>query len=179
MIHFGISSKDVAIITNKSCISHRSSQNRSDNLSGIRKYILTTSNLTLRNWLDPRNSNDDSKNDNANNPKHLPIGHALVLGDDAEDDATERTEDDVEETGHSCPSTGAGLTELGEVLEVVCAEDSVDGEFSTEGTEAEHYDLCCLWTEDDRHGFLEGWLHDNFSMSGIEHLLFSYLCLVV
>ena len=42
---------------------------------------------------------------------------------------------DVQETEHGGPAAGAGLTESFEVLEVVGAEDGVDGQFGAEGTE--------------------------------------------
>lgn len=71
------------------------------------------------------------------------------------DDTTERTEHDVEETKHCCPSSGTGLAELGEVLEVVGTEDGVDGEFGTEGAEVAEGNDGGLRSEDHGHGFPE------------------------
>jgi hypothetical protein len=38
--------------------------------------------------------------------------------------------DYVEQAEHTCPSTCAGLAEVGKVLEVVCCDVAVDGELA-------------------------------------------------
>ena len=50
-------------------------------------------------------------------------------------ETAEGAEHDVQETEHGGPATGAGLTERFEVLEVVGAQDGVDGQFGAEGAE--------------------------------------------
>lgn len=100
------------------------------------------------------------------------VPHAACLAvDEIGDEATCGTEDDVQEAEHCCPATGTGLKELGEVVEIVGAENGVDGELSTEGAEvAERYDSG-LRCEDNGHCFLEARLDDDFSAGGIQHCL--------
>jgi hypothetical protein len=47
------------------------------------------------------------------------------------DETTKWSEDEVHETKHGCPAAGTGLSELREILEIVCAEDRVDCKFTT------------------------------------------------
>jgi len=55
--------------------------------------------------------------------------------DDISDNTTDGSEDDVEETEHGRPVSGALLAEVREVLEVVSTEDGVDRELGTESAE--------------------------------------------
>jgi hypothetical protein len=55
-----------------------------------------------------------------------------LLVDEVSDETTRGTEDDVQETEHSGPSSGSSLAELREVMKVVSTEDGVDGELGTE-----------------------------------------------
>lgn len=85
-----------------------------------------------------------------------------VVVDDVGNDTSHGAEDDVEETEHGGPATGTSLTELGEVLEVVGADDGVDGELTTEGAGVLSGQGEGLRRENDKQGFLEGWGNDNF-----------------
>lgn len=53
--------------------------------------------------------------------------HAAFLIDEVGDDTAQRSEGDVEQPEHGGPIPSAGLAELGEVFDVVRAEDGVDG----------------------------------------------------
>ena len=91
------------------------------------------------------------------------------------DDASQGSEHDVEETEHGGPVARAGLLELGEVLEVVGAEDGVDGKFGAEGAKVASGGHEGLQREDNGHCLLECWLDDDFAASSVEHLLFADL----
>lgn len=52
-------------------------------------------------------------------PHLLAPDRAGVFVDDVCDDAAEWAEEDVQEPEHGCPAAGAGLSKVGEVLEVV------------------------------------------------------------
>lgn len=59
----------------------------------------------------------------------------IVIGsteDEICDEATGGAAHNVEEAEHGCPAARFGLAEVFEVLEVVCAEDRVDGELTAE-----------------------------------------------
>ena len=94
-------------------------------------------------------------------------------------EAAERAEGDVQETEHGGPAAGAGLAERFEVLEVVGAEDGVDGQFGAKGAEVAAAGDEGLQGEDDGHGFPPGRLAHDFAAGNIEHLLFTNLGLVV
>ncbi len=53
--------------------------------------------------------------------------HVTFSIDEVGDDAAHRSERDVEQPEHGGPVASAGLAELGEILDVVGAEDGVDG----------------------------------------------------
>lgn len=88
-------------------------------------------------------------------------------------------EDDVQETEHGGPATGAGLTECFEVLEIVGAEDGVDRQFGAEGAEVAAAGDEGLEGEDHWQCFLEAGFADDFAAGDIEHLLFANLGFVV
>ena len=99
--------------------------------------------------------------------------------DEVGDDAAEGSEDDVEEAEHGGPAAGAGLAEGLEVLDVVGAEDGIDGEFGAKGAEVAAAGDEGLEGEDDGHGFLEAGLADDLAPGDVEHLLFANLGFVV
>lgn len=94
------------------------------------------------------------------------------------DDTAERTEDDVEETKHGSPATGTGLAESLEVLEVVGAENGVDGKLSTEGAHVDGGDDNGLGADGDHEGVLEGGLLDNLAVGSVEEFLVAELGVV-
>ena len=95
------------------------------------------------------------------------------------EEAANGAEGDVEETEHGGPAAGAGLAEGFEVLEVVGAEDGVDGELGAKGAEVAAAGDEGLEGEDDGGGFLEGGLADDFAPGDVEHLLLANLGFVV
>lgn len=104
--------------------------------------------------------------------------NARPFVDQVAEDASEGAEDDVEEAEHGGPVAAAALFEGGEVLDVVGAEDAVDGEFGAEGAEVAAGQDEGLRGEDDREGFAERGLDDDFAAGGVEHLLFGDVGLV-
>lgn len=107
--------------------------------------------------------------------EELLAPYARPLIDQVAEHTSERTEDDVEKTEHRSPVAATTLFEGGEILDVVCAEDAVDGEFAAEGAEI---GACLdegLSGEDDGESLAEGGFDDDFAASGVEHLLFSDL----
>lgn len=50
--------------------------------------LLATTNLSLRNWVDPRHSQVNANGHNTNNPEGLPIILTLVSEDNSKDDTT-------------------------------------------------------------------------------------------
>ncbi len=95
------------------------------------------------------------------------------------DDAAERAEDDVEEAEHGGPVAGAGLAEGGEVLDVVGAQDGVDGQLAAKGAEVAARDDERLEGEDDLHRFAEARLDHDLAAGRVQHLLLADLCFVV
>lgn len=95
--------------------------------------------------------------------------------DEVAEHASQRAEDDVEETEHGRPVAAPTLLEGREVLDVVCAEDAVDGEFGAEGAEVSASLDERLRGQDDGEGFAEGGLDNDFTASRVEHLLFADL----
>ena len=81
----------------------------------------------------------------------------------------------VQQPKHSGPASRPRLPQRFEILEVVGAEDGVDGEFGAEGTEVVHGGHEGLEGEDDGHGFFEGRFLDDFAAGDVEHLLFADL----
>ena len=95
------------------------------------------------------------------------------------DDAAERAEDDVEEAEHGGPVAGPGLAEGGEVLDVVGAQDGVDGQFGAKGAEVATSEDEGLQGEDDVHGFAEGRFDHDLAPRRVQHLLLADLRFVV
>ena len=91
------------------------------------------------------------------------------------EEAADGPEGDVEETEHGGPAAGARLTEGFEVLDVVGAQDGVDGELGAKGAEVAAAGDEGLEGEDDGHGLLEAGLLDNLPAGDVEHLLFANL----
>jgi len=58
-----------------------------------------------------------------------------------------------------------------EVGEVVSAEDGVGGKLGTERVEVACGRNGRLQVEDDRHGFLERWLSNDFAAGSVKHFL--------
>ena len=95
------------------------------------------------------------------------------------DQAADGAEGDVQETEHGGPAAGAGLPESFEVLDVVGAQDGIDGQLGAKGAEVAPAGDEGLQGEDDRHCILEAGLLDNLSTGDIEHLLFANLSFAV
>ena len=91
------------------------------------------------------------------------------------DEAADGPEGDVEEAEHGGPAAGARLAEGLEVLDVVGAQDGVDGQLSAEGAEVAAAGDERLEGEDDGHRFLEAGFLDDFPAGDVEHLLFADL----
>ena len=91
------------------------------------------------------------------------------------EEATDGPASDVEEAEHGGPAAGARLTEGFEVLDVVGAQDGVDGELGAKGAEVAAAGDEGLEREDDGHGLLEAGLLDNLPAGDVEHLLFANL----
>ena len=108
----------------------------------------------------------------------LPPDIALLV-DEVGDHPAHRSEDNVEEAEHGGPVAGAGLAELGKVLDVIGAEDGVDGQFRTKGAEITASGNHGLEGEDDSHCFLERGLDDDLATSSFEHGLLANLGFVV
>lgn len=94
-----------------------------------------------------------------------------VWVDEVADHTSQGAEDHVQEAEHGGPVAGAGLSEGREILEVVCAEDAVDGEFAAKGAEVGAALDEGLRREDDWEGLAEGGFDDDFAAGGVEHLL--------
>ncbi len=95
------------------------------------------------------------------------------------EETAEGAEDDVQEAEHGGPATGARLAKGFEVLDVVGAQDGVDGEFGAKGAEVAAAGDEGLQGEDNGHCFLEGGFADDFAASDVEHLLFADLGFVI
>lgn len=117
---------------------------------------------------DLESTSDDTKRVK---PDLLAVDLTRLPVEEIRDHTTERTEHDVQETKHGCPASCAGLAERLEVLQVVSAEDGVDGKLSAERAEITCDDNGGLRADDDTYGFVEGGLNDDFSHGGGEHFL--------
>ena len=101
--------------------------------------------------------------------------HVRAPVDEIREDAPEGSEDDVQEAEHGGPVAAAALLEGGEVLQVVGAQDAVDGELGAEGAEVASPRHERLHREDDFQEFLARGFDDDFAAGGVEHLLFADL----
>lgn len=126
----------------------------------------------------PDSDRENSHQDSEDMDKGLLAPHAHPWVDKIADHASQGTEYDVEQTEHSSPIPAPCLLERREVLDVVGAEDAVDGEFGAERAEVGAASDESLEREDNREGFAERGLDDNFAAGGVKHLLFSYLSFV-
>jgi len=90
--------------------------------------------------------------------------------DPVSDETSKRTRDNIEEAEHGCPATRLCLAEVGEVLEVVCAEDGVDGKLGTERVEVAEGEHGRLWGQDNLHCLLEGRLLDDLVLVAVDDL---------
>lgn len=109
--------------------------------------------------------------------EQVPV-HEVLLAPDAGagvdevgEEAADGPEGDVEEAEHGGPAPGARLAQRLEVLDVVGAQDGVDGQLGAEGAEVAAAGDERLHGEDDGHGFLEAGLLDNLPARDVEHLL--------
>ena len=120
-----------------------------------------------------------TRDDSVRVQEHLLAPDAGTGIDEVGDDAAERAEDDVEEAEHGGPVAGPGLAEGGEVLDVVGAQDGVDGQFGAKGAEVAAREDEGLQGEDDVHGFAEGRFDHDLAPGGVQHLLLADLRFVV
>ncbi len=73
-------------------------------------------------------SNEEGAGDDGENMDKVFLAPDTALPvDEVGDDTAHGSEDDVEQAEHGGPVSGTGLAELGEVFDVVGAEDGVDG----------------------------------------------------
>ena len=131
-------------------------------------------------WVGGADGNEESSRDDGEGMDEIflaPDARALVDG--VGEETTGGAGDDIEKAEHCGPAPGAGLAQLGEVLNVVCAEDGVDGKLGAEGAEVGAAGDEGLEGENDAHGFLEGRLDDDFAPGRVEHLLLADLGFVV
>lgn len=97
-------------------------------------------------------------------PKLLGL-HALgAVVEEIRHCAASRSADQIEEPEHRCPSSGVGLSEMREVIQIVCAENRVDCEFTAEGTSIGRTEHEALQAEDDTDGLLDRGLADDFAL---------------
>lgn len=96
-------------------------------------------------------------------------------------ETTEGAADDVEETEHGSPVTSDGGSHVLrlEVEAVVCTEDGVDRELSTEGAEVAGTLHESLGGEDDLADLLGRGLADDLDLGGFEHVCWAHLGFVV
>ena len=99
--------------------------------------------------------------------------------DEIREHPASRAADDVEKAEHGSPASGSRLLEGRKVLDVVGAEDGVDGELGAKGAEVGATGDKGLERENYGHGFFEAGLDDDFTARGIEHLLLADLGFVV
>lgn len=93
------------------------------------------------------------------------LGPQVAVGpaeDEVGEEAARGARDDVEQTEHGGPLAGRGLAELREVLEVVGAEDGVDGELAAEGADVRRHEHDGLEGAGDAEGFLGRGFDDHF-----------------
>ena len=128
---------------------------------------------------EPDGDEEGTGDDTVRVDEHFLAPDAGVRVDEVGNDAAERAEEDVQEAEHGGPPTGAGLAEFGEVLDVIGAEDGVDGQLAAEGVEVAAGQDEGLQGEDDAHRFAEGRFDDDFAARRVEHLLLADLGFVV
>lgn len=82
------------------------------------------------------NRNQESSHDNTREmqPRFL-APRACAAIHEIGNNTSQRTKHDIQQAEHSCPATGTGLSEVFEVLEIIRAENGIDGEFGAEGAE--------------------------------------------
>lgn len=131
-------------------------------------------------WVREADGEEEDTGDDAGevDPDLLAPDVAVAV-DDVGDDAAGGAEGDIEEAEHGGPAAGAGLKEVGEVLDVVGAEDGIDGELGAERAEVATCQDEGLRAEDDGHGFFEAGFLDDLAAGGVKHLLLPNLGLVV
>lgn len=83
-------------------------------------------------------------------------------------EATGRTADDVQQTEHCCPAACFCLAHLGELGDVVRAQDGVDGEFGAEGAGVGDCNGHGGQAEGDLEGLLPGGSDDGVRLQGID-----------
>lgn len=91
---------------------------------------------------------------------------------------TQGAEDDVQESKQSSPVTRILKAKL-EVGAVVVSKDAVDRQLAAESAEVADTEDKCLRRKDNGKGIFEGWLLNNFSANGVEHLFLAHLSFVV
>ena len=105
--------------------------------------------------------------------------HAGPLVEEVGCNTAKGPEEDIEQPEHCGPVAGAGLSELREILDVVCAEDGVDCQLGSEGAEIASSGHECLQGENHGHCFFESGLYDDLTTSSLQHCLLANLSFVV
>ena len=118
---------------------------------------------------------EDAGEDGVGVDEVLLAPDAGALVDLVGEEAADGPEGDVEEAEHGGPAAGTRLAEGFEVLDVVGAQDGVDGELGAKGAEVAAAGDEGLEGEDDGHCLLEAGLLDNLPTGDVEHLLFANL----
>ena len=118
---------------------------------------------------------EDAGDDGVSVDEVLLAPDAGALVDLVGEEAADGPAGDVEEAEHGGPAAGARLAEGFEVLDVVGAQDGVDGELGAKGAEVAAAGDEGLEGEDDGHCLLEAGLLDNLPTGDVEHLLFANL----
>ena len=103
------------------------------------------------------------------NPELLcPQVVSRQLEDQVAEETTRWSGDDVEQAEHGSPATGGGLPKVGEVLQVVRAQDGVDRELAAEGTDVRGHQRDGLEGAEHLESFLSGRLDDDFGVSCVD-----------
>ena len=99
--------------------------------------------------------------------------------DGIRDDPADGPECHVQKPEHGRPTPRSGLAQRGEILEVVCPQDGINSKLSAKGAEITARRDEGLRGENDRQGFFQGRVDDNFAARNVEHGLLAELVFVI
>lgn len=85
----------------------------------------------------------------------------------------------IEQSEHGGPTAGRRLSQFRELVEVVFAQNGIDGEFGSERVEIAGATDEHLWSYKDLDHFSEGGFDHHLAASGLDHGLFRHLRFVV